>query len=171
MRQVLGSALIALAVGVVLVWTAPKVVAQGVSQIVLSCTTPNPNSKSTNGCSSNQQAPIQSANSPEGLFVGGFWVWCQSASGASTPYGADCNGAVYVAEISAGGVTYESRSIDGQSSRLSASENQVEFTSSDGDVSCTLNVPAAATHGGTTVSGACNGVSITFDNVNLQVTP
>jgi hypothetical protein len=171
MRHIIGSALIAMVIAAGIAWTTPAIAAQGVSQIVLSCTTPNPHSKSTNGCSSDQVAPIPSATSNEGLFVGGFWVWCQGPVGPSTPYGPDCNGAVYVAEISASGVTYEATSIDGHSSPLSATENQVQFTSSDGDVTCTLDVPAAVTHGSTTLTGNCNGVPITFSNANVQVTP
>jgi hypothetical protein len=170
MRKAIVSVLVAAAIAASMVWLTTKVEAQGVSQIVLSCTTPNPDSVSTNGCSSSQEAPIPSANSPEGLFVGGFWVWCQSPVGPSTPYGPDCAGSVYVAEISASGETYEATAVDGHSSPLNAKENQVEFTSTDGDVSCTLDVPNSVTHGGTTLSGTCNGVPITFSNANVQVT-
>lgn len=171
MRRVIGTALAAVSMAIVLSWLAPTITAQSVSQIVLSCTTPAPNSKTTNGCHSDQSAPIPSANAAEGLFVGGFWVWCQSPVGPSTPYGLDCNGSVYLAEISAGGETYEATSIHGYSAPLSGTQSQVEFTSSDGDVSCTLDVPASVTHGSTTLSGTCNGVPISFSNANVQVTP
>jgi hypothetical protein len=169
MRKAIGSVLIAAAIAASMVWQT-KVDAEAVSQIVLSCTTPNPHSVSTNGCSSDQQFPIPAANSPELLFVGGFWVWCQSPVGPSTPYGPDCGGSVYVAEISESGETYEATAVGGHSSPLSATENLVEFTSSDGDVSCTLEVPNAITHGATTLTGKCNGLPITFSNANVQVT-
>jgi hypothetical protein len=142
----------------------------GASQIVLSCTTPGPHSRDTNGCSSSELVttpPI--INGSTLYFVGGFWVWCQSPS-AGTPYGPDCNGAMYIAEINVatGAGPYEATSIDGTST---AGPNglQVTFTSSDGDMTCTLNVPSSSIHGGT-LSGRCNGVPIVFSNAVINVT-
>jgi hypothetical protein len=170
MRRMIGAGMAVLGVTGAMVWTAPKVTAQSVSQIVLSCTTPAPESKSTNGCASSQEAPIPSANSNEGLFVGGFWVWCQSPAGASTPYGPDCAGSVYVEELGPGTAVYEATSVDGSASQPTSTTLQVEFTSSDGDLSCTLAVPMSPTKRGTTLSGTCNGVAVTFSDAVVQVT-
>ena len=144
--------------------------AQGVSQIVVTCTTPAPESKNTNGCLSSQTEPI--VNGETGLFVGGFWIWCQSPGGG-TPYGPDCNGSVYVEEIDlATGVgKYEATSISGHSSATGPTGLQVTFTSSDGDLTCTVNVPTAPTKGNTNIlNTTCGGDSITFLQAGVQVT-
>src|SRR5260370_1929912 len=57
----------------------------GVSQIVLSCTTPPPESHSTNGCRSSELVGTPPIIIGDTLYiVAGFWVWCQSPS-AGTP--------------------------------------------------------------------------------------
>src|SRR5579863_6253485 len=79
---------------------APPLAAQA-SQIVLSCTTPAPESKTTNGCVSSELAPSGTPGIISGgtlYFIAGFWVWCQAPSGG-TPYGPDCNGAMYIGEV------------------------------------------------------------------------
>jgi len=142
----------------------------GASQIVLSCTTPGPHSRDTNGCSSSELVTTPPIIKGSTLyFEGGFWVWCQSPS-AGTPYGPDCNGAVYIAEIdlATGTGPYEATSIDGMSAS-GPNGLQVTFTSSDGDMTCTLNVPTSSTHGGT-LSGTCDGVPIVFSNAVINVT-
>jgi len=152
----------------------PAAYATGVSQIVLSCTTPPPESQSTNGCSSSElvTTPPIIVNTTL-FFVGGFWVWCQSPIGAGTPYGPDCAGSVYVEEVNliSGAGVYEATSVSGSASAKGPTGLQVTFTSSDGDMTCTLNVPTSPTRGGTsTLKGTCNGVPITFTNAVVNVT-
>ena len=145
--------------------------AQGVSQIVLSCTTPPPHSQTTNGCRSTELAPPPEGTPPiiigsKLLIVGGFWVWCQNPSGG-TPYGPDCSGSVYVEEVDllTGAGKYQATSVSGNSSQSGPTGLQVSFTSSDGDMACALDVPTSPTKGGTnTLSGLCDGVPITFFN-------
>ena len=65
--------------------------AQGVDQIVLTCTTPPPSSKTANGCRSTELAPPPEGTPPIIMgntlfFVAGFWVWCQSPNGGSTDH-------------------------------------------------------------------------------------
>ena|SRR6266851_7921848 len=147
--------------------------AQSASQIVLSCTTPGPTSKDTNGCISSEGSgtpPIIVGGKL--LFVGGFWVWCQSPSGGGTPYGPDCNGAMYVAEVnlSTNVVVYQTTSVSGTAT-LAGGALLVTFTSSDGDMKCVLTVPTSPTRGGTnTLSGSCDGVPIVFSQAVVQVT-
>jgi hypothetical protein len=153
---------------------APPVVAQGASQVILSCTTPPPASKTANGCRSSELAgtpPIVVGGKL--LIVGGFWVWCQSPGGG-TPYGPDCNGAMYIAEVTlaTGTVVYETTSVSGTASASGPTGLQVTFKSSDLDMSCTLNVPASpSSGGGNTLSGSCDSTPITFSNAVVQVTP
>ena len=156
---------------------APEVVAQGVSQIVLSCGTPPPQSHSPNGCRSSELAPPPAGTPPiiigsKLLIVGGFWVWCQSPNGG-TPYGPDCGGSVYVEEVDlvSNAGKYDATSVSGNSSSGGPTGLQVTFTSSDGDMSCVLNVPTSPTAGGSnTLSGFCDGVPINFTNSVVQVT-
>lgn len=152
---------------------APPLSAQA-SQIVLSCTTPGPDSKTPNGCRSSELAlggtPGIIVNGKL-LIVGGFWVWCQSPTNG-TPYGPDCNGAMYIAEVNlaTGAAVYETTSVSGNSS-AGITGLQVTFKSKDGDMSCTVNVPASPSSGGTnTLSGFCDSVPITFSNAVVQVT-
>jgi hypothetical protein len=146
--------------------------AASVSQIVLTCTTPPPPSSTANGCRSSEGATTPLIFVGTNLFfIGGFWVWCQSPNGG-TPYGPDCNGSMYVEEINLVTKTgvYEATSVDGSSTAVGTGL-QVSFTSSDGDMSCTLNVPSSPPSGGTnTLSGLCDGVPITFSNAGVQVT-
>jgi hypothetical protein len=143
------------------------------SQIVLSCTTPPPQSSSSNGCSSSElvsSPPI--INNGTLYIVAGFWIWCQNPN-TSTPYGPDCNGGMYVEEVNlATGVGhYDATSASGTSSAGGNTGLQVTFTSSDGDVTCTLDVPSSPTKGGTNqLGGTCNGVPITFSHAVAQVT-
>src|SRR5690349_15354267 len=59
-----------------------------VSQIVLSCTVPPPESHSINGCASSELVTTPPIIQGTTLyFIGGFWIWCQSAIGTGTPYG------------------------------------------------------------------------------------
>jgi hypothetical protein len=149
--------------------------AQGVDQIVLTCTTPPPSSKTTNGCRSTELAPPPLGTPPiiigsKLLFVGGFWVWCQNPNGG-TPYGPDCAGSVYVEEVNlvTGAGKYQATSVSGNSSQSGSTGLQVSFTSSDGDMACVLDVPTSPTKGGTnTLSGLCDGVPITFFNAGVQ---
>ena len=154
---------------------APPLAAQGVSQIAINCTTPAPEAHTTNGCISSEGAqggtPFIIVGSK--LYaIGGFWVWCQSPSGG-TPYGPDCNGAIYIGEVNlvTGGAVYETTSVSGTSSASGTTGLQVTFKSSDGDMSCTLSVPASPSSGGTnTLSGSCDSVPITFSNAVVLVT-
>src|SRR5215471_1269014 len=125
----------------------PTAFAAGASQIVLSCTTPPPQSSNSNGCSSSELVstpPIINAGTL--YIVAGFWVWCQSPNGG-TPYGPDCNGSMYVAEVnlSTNTATYEATSASGSSSAGGNTGLEVTFTSKDGDVTCTLDVPTSPT--------------------------
>jgi hypothetical protein len=155
---------------------APPLSAQA-SQIVVSCTTPGPDSKDPNGCRSSELGPPPNGTPPivvggQLLVVGGFWVWCQSPTNG-TPYGPDCNGAMYIGEVNlaTGTAVYETKSISGNSSTGGSTGLQVSVKTSDGDMSCTLSVPTAPSSGGTnTVSGVCNSVKITFTNAVVQVT-
>jgi hypothetical protein len=154
-------------------WMALPLAAQGVSQIVLSCTTPPPQSHTANGCRSSEldgTPPIIIGGKL--LIVGGFWIWCQSPNGG-TPYGPDCAGSVYVEEVDLATNTgvYDATSISGTASASGPTGLQVAFISSDGDLSCILNVPTTPTRGGTNIlSGSCDTVPITFSNAVVQVT-
>jgi hypothetical protein len=147
--------------------------AAGVSQIVLSCTTPPPTSHTTNGCMSSElvtSPPI--IDNGTLYFIGGFWIWCQNPNGG-TPYGPDCSGSMYIEEINlgTGAGVYETTSIAGGATAGGPTGLQVSFTNSDGDMSCALNVPSSPTSGGTnTLSGLCDGVPISFSNSIVQVT-
>ena len=149
--------------------------AQGVDQIVLTCTTPPPSSKTTNGCRSTELAPPPEGTPPiiignTLLFVAGFWVWCQSPNGG-TPYGPECKGSVYAEEVDlvSGAGKYQATSVSGNSSASGPTGLQVAFTSSDGDMACVLYVPTSPTKGGTnTLTGLCDGVPITFFNAGVQ---
>ena len=151
--------------------------AQGVSQITLSCTTPPPQSQTANGCRSSEAAPPPNGTPPiiigsKLLFLGGFWVWCQNPN-SGTPYGPDCSGSLYVEEINlvSGAGVYQATSVSGGSSASGPTGLQVSFTSSDGDISCVLNIPTSPAKGGTnTLSGLCDGVPITFFNVVVNIT-
>jgi hypothetical protein len=104
--------------------------------------------------------------------VAGFWVWCQSPDGG-TPYGPDCAGSIYVEEVNlaTNAGHYDATSVDGSSAATGSTGLHVTFTSSDGDMTCTLDVPTSPTHGGTnTLAGTCNGVPIVFSNAVVQVT-
>jgi hypothetical protein len=153
--------------------SVPASVGGGQSQIVLSCSTPPPASSSPNGCRSSELAttPPIFVNGKL-MIVGGFWVWCQSPVGG-TPYGPDCTGSVYVEEVntSTGAGVYDTTSISGGSSASGPTGLQVSFTSSDGDMACTLNVPTAPAKGeNNTLSGTCDNVPISFSNTVVQVT-
>jgi hypothetical protein len=177
MRTMLRVGMLAAMIAAAIFWMAPKLAAQSVSQIVLSCTTPPPESQSSNGCRSSELAPPPGGTPPiiigsKLLIVGGFWVWCQNPNGG-TPYGPDCGGAVYVAEVNlvSGAAVYNTTSVSGTASASGPTGLQVTFTSSDGDMSCILNVPTSPTRGGTnTLSGLCDGVPIKFSNAVVQVT-
>src|SRR5713226_6322937 len=175
MSNIFRTAILASMIAGGLFCVAPEVVAQGVSQIVLSCTTPPPASHSPNGCRSSELAPPPDGTPPiiigsKLLIVGGFWVWCQSPNGG-TPYGPDCSGSVYVEEVNlvSGTGVYQATAVSGTASLSGPTGLQVAFTSSDGDMSCVLNVPTSPTKGGTnTLSGLCDGVPITFFNAVVQ---
>jgi hypothetical protein len=147
--------------------------ATGVSQIVLSCTTPAPESQTTNGCRSSELVTSPPIIVSGTLYIiGGFWIWCQNPNGG-TPYGPDCSGSMYIAEINlgTGAVVYETTSIAGGAAAAGPTGLQVSFTSSDGDMSCTLNVPSSPTGGGTnTLGGLCDGFPISFTKSVVQVT-
>jgi hypothetical protein len=151
----------------------PTASAAGVSQIVLSCTTPPPQSSSSNGCSSSELVTTPPIISGGTLYiVAGFWVWCQNPNGG-TPYGPDCAGSMYVEEVNlaTGAGRYDATSVDGTSSATGNTGLQVTFTSKDGDVTCTLDVPSSPTKGGTNqLGGTCNGVPIVFSHAVVQVT-
>ena len=154
-------------------WMTPRVSAQGASQIILSCTTPGPHSQDPNGCRSSELVttpPIIQGNKL--LIVGGFWVWCQSPTNG-TPYGPDCNGAMYVAEVDLpnGPAVYNVTSISGTATAAGPTGLEVTFKSSDGDMSCTLDVPGSPTSGqSNTLIGTCNGLPIVFSNAVTHVT-
>ncbi len=170
-----GSGLLILCVVVLVVAALPTAAASsgpsnGASQIVLSCSTPPPHSQNTNGCSSSELVSSPPIIEGSTLYVvAGFWVWCQSPSGG-TPYGPDCNGSMYIEEINlATGVgKYQATSVDGTSA-ATATGLQVTFTSSDGDMTCTLHVPSSSQHGGS-LTGTCDGVPIIFSNAVINVT-
>ena len=176
MRNVVGSGIVAALIAAALFWVTPPLRAEAVSQIVLSCTTPPPQSHTSNGCRSSELAPPPDGTPPiivgsKLLVVGGFWVWCQSPNGG-TPYGPDCAGSVYVEEVNlvTGAGVYDATSVSGSSSS-GPTGLQVAFKSSDGDMSCLLNVPTSPSSGGTnTVTGLCDGVPISFSNAVVQVT-
>jgi hypothetical protein len=143
----------------------------GASQIVLSCSTPPPHSQNTNGCSSSELAGTPPIIQGSTLYIiGGFWVWCQSPS-TGTPYGPDCNGSMYIEEVNLATGTghYQATSVNGSSAPSGPTGLQVNFTSSDGDMTCTLNVPTSTDHGAT-LKGSCDGVPIIFSNVLVNVT-
>ena len=150
---------------------APTVRASGVSQIVLSCSTPPLESHNTDGCSSSELVTTPPIIGDGTLYVvGGFWIWCQNPN-SGTPYGPDCSGSVYIEEVNIATSTgvYETNSISGTATGTTGL--QVTFTSSDGDMLCTLHVPTSPTSGGTnTLSGYCDGIPITFSNAVVQVT-
>jgi hypothetical protein len=162
-------------VALILSFGVTQIHAQGVSQIVLSCTTPPPESHTTNGCRSTELAPPPTGTPPiiigsKLLIVGGFWVWCQNPNGG-TPYGPDCSGSVYVEEVDlvTGAGKYQATSVSGGASQSGPTGLQVSFTSSDGDMTCALDVPTSPTKGGTnTLAGLCDGVPITFFNAVVQ---
>ena len=153
---------------------APPLSAQA-SQIVVSCTTPGPDSKDPNGCRSSELAPPPNGtpgivNGTSLYVIGGFWVWCQNPT-TGTPYGPDCNGAMYIGEVNlaTGSAVYETKSISGNSS--ASAGLQITVKTSDGDMTCTLTVPTSPTSGSTnTVTGSCDGVPIAFSNAVVQVT-
>lgn len=169
MRNVLKAGMLASITAAATFWIAPPAAAQGVSQIVLSCSDSAPQALDPNGCDNTTPAgPI--TNGSTLFFFGGFWVWCQSPTGG-TPYGPDCHGAVYVEEVGPPANRYEQTPISGSSSLGGTTGLQVTFTTSDGDLTCILSVPASPTSGPTnTVSGHCNGTLITFSKVVVQVT-
>jgi|SRR5579863_2387495 len=141
--------------------------ASGASQIVLSCSTPPPHSHNTNGCSSSELVTTPPIIEGTTLYIiGGFWVWCQNPSANNTPYGPDCNGSTYIEEVNlATGVgKYQATSISGTASP--GSPLTVTFTTSDNDMSCTLDV----IRGVTTLGGFCEGVPITFSKAVVNVT-
>jgi hypothetical protein len=154
----------------------PASYAAGQSQIVLSCTTaaPHAGTHPAHPCVSSELATSPPICSPDPTcasgtlyFIGGFWIWCQNPNGG-TPYGPDCKGSVYIEEIdlSTGAGKYEATSISGGATP----GIWVTFTSSDGDMSCTLLV----TSGSSTLSGNCDAgagpIPITFTNANVHVT-
>jgi hypothetical protein len=161
-----------LAAAAALFCAAPPLSAQA-SQIVVSCTTPGPDSKTPNGCRSSElisTPPIIGGNTL--YFIGGFWVWCQSPA-TGTPYGPDCNGAMYIGEVNLTTqvAVYQTTSISGNSSATGPTGLQAVIKTSDGDMACTFNVPTSPTSGPTnTVSGVCNGIPIVFSNAVVQVT-
>ncbi len=158
---------------VLALFVVPSTYAAGVSQIVLSCSTPPPQSSSTNGCSSSELVSSSPIIVGGTLYViGGFWVWCQNPNGG-TPYGPDCSGSMYIEEITlpSGPGVYETTSVSGSASASGPTGLQVTFTSSDGDMSCTLNVPTSPTNGGTNaLRGLCDSVPIIFSNAVVHVT-
>jgi hypothetical protein len=147
--------------------------AAGVSQITLSCSSPPPESASTNGCSvttTNAQLPGSIYASSTGTydFFGGFWIWCQGPAQQGTPYGPDCSGSTYIEEVNLTTSTgvYDATHITGTSSEGGPTGVQVTFTTSDDDMTCTLDVPSSPTHGASnSLSGTCDGQSITFGSV------
>jgi len=178
MRKILFSTgLVALTMGMAALWSGSEVSAQGASQIVLSCTTPPPESHTANGCRSSELAPPPAGTPPiiigsKLLIFAGFWVWCQNPSGGN-PYGPDCKGSVYVEEVDlvSGTGKYQANSVSGSASAGGSTGLQASFTSSDGDLSCILDVPTSPTKGGTnTLNGICDGVPISFFNAVVQVT-
>jgi hypothetical protein len=152
---------------------APTASAAGVSQIVLSCTTPPPQSSNSNGCGSSELVttpPIVNGGTLE--IVAGFWLWGESPKGG-TPYGRDCAGSMYVEEVNlaTGAGHYDATSVSGTSSATGPTGLQVTFTSSDSDVTCTIDVPSTPTRGPTNqLGGTCNGIPITFSHAVAQVT-
>ncbi len=65
--------------------------------------------------------------------------------------------------------SYQATSVSGSAAASGPTGLQVSFTSSDGDMSCVLDVPASPTKGGTnTLSGLCDGVPIKFFNAVVQ---
>jgi hypothetical protein len=141
--------------------------AAGVSQITLSCSSPPPQSLDGNGCVPSN--PIFSPVTGTLDFIGGFWIWCQNPS-QGTPYGPDCSGSMYIEEITLpnGPGVYQTTPISGHS--LAGTPWKVWFTTSDGDMTCTLDVPNPTSNGATSVSGTCDGKSVTFSGVVVNVT-
>jgi len=87
---------------------------------------------------------------------------------------------MYIAEVdlATGTAKYEATSIKGGSSAEGNTGLQVTFTTSDGDVTCTLDVPASPTSGGTNeLGGSCGNpnnplstVPIVFSHAVVHVT-
>jgi hypothetical protein len=154
-------------------FAVPSAFAAGASQIVLSCTTPPPQSNNSNGCSSSELVTTPPIINGETLeIVAGFWVWRQNPNGG-TPYGPNCAGSMYVEEVNlaTGAGHYDATSVSGNSSATGSTGLQVTFTSSDGDVTCTLDVPSSPTKGPTNqLGGICNRIPITFSHAVAQVT-
>ncbi|MDG6933961.1 MAG: hypothetical protein JRN68_04625 [Nitrososphaerota archaeon] len=146
----------------------PSAVAASQTQIILSCSTPPPGSHVPNGCISSELVGTPPITSGSTLYIiGGFWVWCQSTTGGGNSYGPDCAGSIYVEEVNlvTGAGVYDATAIRGTSDTTTA-PFQVTFTSTDGDMSCTLSV----TPGSSTLSGTCDKVPITFSDAIVRVT-
>lgn len=153
------------AFGLLSAFTSVPAGASGVSQITLSCSSPPPESHDTNGCTSS--GPVFASGTGTLDFFGGFWIWCQSPT-QGTPYGPDCSGSTYIEEVNTatGSGTYQTTSISGMSSTAGPTGLQVTFTTSDSDMTCTLDVPTSPTHGASnTVAATCDRQGITFGNV------
>lgn len=144
--------------------------AAGVSQIALSCSSPPPQSHNTNGCTSTN--PVFAGSTGTLDFIGGYWIWCQNPT-QGTPYGPDCSGSAYIEEVnlSTGTGVYQNTPIQGGSQTGGSTGLQVWFTTSDGDMTCVLDVPTSPSNGpSNTVGGTCDGQGITFGNVVVNVT-
>jgi hypothetical protein len=130
----------------------PAAYAAKQSQIVLSCSSAPPEAYG------HPAHPCAFDNIAFPYVVAGFWIWCQSPQ-SGTPYGPDCTGSVYYANVLTG--VYTSRSISGDASGYPT----ITFTSSNGVISCSLTITSPST-----LSGTCNGDSINFYNVLIRVT-
>lgn len=169
LRKLETSLVVVAVVALLSAFAAASAPAAGVSQITLSCSSPPPQSHDTNGCTSSN--PIFASRTGTLDFVGGFWIWCQSPT-QGTPYGPDCSGSAYLEEVNTatGTGVYQNTPIHGGSSTGGATGVQVSFTTSDGDMSCVLDVPTSPTSGpSNTMNGTCDGQHITFGNVVVGV--
>jgi hypothetical protein len=131
------------------------------TQIILSCSIPVPFSHvPSDHCSSSIPSGVIVGSTD--YVIGGFWIWCQ-VGGSGNSYGPDCSGSMYIEEVNlnTGVGVYDVTSISGNTLNYP----QITFNTSDNDMTCTLTIT-----GSSTLSGTCDGTSITFHNVIVQVT-
>ena len=69
----------------------------------------------------------------------GFWVWCEADS--NNPYQGECNGSIYLYAFGT------PRHVDGEITELSEGIYQMDLTSRDGFIDCTLTNTAEAVKG------------------------
>jgi hypothetical protein len=82
----------------------------------------------------------------------GFWVWCQVQT--SNPYETDCNGSMYFYQL---GLV---KHVGGEVSEPADDQYQMDVSSADGSVACTLTNEPPIVHGPhNTVDVSCSSPS------------